>query len=338
MSVLESDIIAYGAATMPDDDTTQNIGGAISSSTGLRRVVFSDIAANGNMQVVSSASGDTTQTVTVHGRDAAGIAINETKTLNGQTPVAMTTNTTWERLRKALKSATTTGDVAVEAVTATATGTAQAGAAATSSAMASITLAAGASSTDDIYKDQVLRITSGTGAGQIRRIIRYNGTTKIASVQAWGTTPDNTSVYRISTGMVFEKSPAEVFEVRRVFYDAVADPAVTKTYYEKIFIKNTHGSLALTAAQILEQADPSGKITFALETTLDGTGTNGAGNNRQVAPSAGIGTFDSAAKNVANSQNHTAGAAQGVWLKLSLAAGDAATKTSYTPRESGSTT
>lgn len=49
------------------------------------------------------------------------------------------------------------------------------------------------------------------------------------------------------------------------------------------------------------------------------------------------GTLDNTTKNVANSGNHTAGAGQGVWLKLSLAAGAAAQKTSYTLRESGTT-
>lgn len=69
-------------------------------------------------------------------------------------------------------------------------GTAQAGAA------GSITLAAAASATDDLYTGQVVAIISGTGAGQVRQISDYNGTTKVASVDPnWNTTPDATSVY-----------------------------------------------------------------------------------------------------------------------------------------------
>lgn len=74
-----------------------------------------------------------------------------------------------------------------------ATGTAQAGAA------TSITLAAGASSEDDYHAGMYVRITSGTGAGQARKIYDYVGSTKVATVEGWTTTPDNTSVYEILT-------------------------------------------------------------------------------------------------------------------------------------------
>lgn len=331
MSILNSHLVVYGSASMPLDDTTLNIGGAIDTS---KRIAFDDVTPNGNMQVVSSTT-DTTQTVTLTGRDASGVLITEAKTLTGVTPVPMTVNTVWERLLRAIKSATTVGDVAAESVTAVITGTATGGAAESASAMATINLASAAG----VLPGMVLRATGGTGAAQIRQIISLNGT--VASVNKdWAVVPDGTTTYRIGHGMVFEKTPSEVLEVRRPFYNAAADVlgGAARTYYEKMFFKNNHATLALTAAQILEQADPSGKVTFALETTLSGSGTNGAGNSRLVAPSTGIGAFDSAAKNVANSQNHTAGAGQGFWLALLLAAGDPAQKTSYTVRESGSTT
>lgn len=70
------------------------------------------------------------------------------------------------------------------------TGTAQAGAAST------ITLRAGAVATNDYYKDQVIFISSGTGAGQTNRITGYVGSTKVATVEtAWAVQPNNTSVY-----------------------------------------------------------------------------------------------------------------------------------------------
>ena len=70
------------------------------------------------------------------------------------------------------------------------TGTAQAGGAST------ITLRAGASAVDNLFKDQAIFITGGTGAGQTNRITAYNGTTKICSTgTAWVTQPDNTSIY-----------------------------------------------------------------------------------------------------------------------------------------------
>lgn len=326
MPVTAADIVFYGSANMQDTDAGSQ-GGAIDTA---KRVVFNDISPNGNVQVVSSNAGDTTQTVTATGRDAGGALISEGKQLNGQTPVAMTVNTVWERLLKAIKAATCAGDVAVESVTAVRSGTAQAGAA------TAVTLDAGASAVDDFYKDMVLRTTGGTGPNQIRRIIAYNGTTKVATVErAWAVNPDATTTFRIGNGFYFEKAPVEVMQLRRPFYNAAADVGggAQRKYYEKIFAKNIHGTLTLSSAQVLEQADPSGKHAFGLPNTLDDTGTS---TDRRTAPG-GI-TFDSAAKNVANAQNLTAGAAQGVWLELTLNAGDAAQKTSYTPRVAGSTT
>lgn len=70
--------------------------------------------------------------------------------------------------------------------------TAQAGAAGT------ITLDASASASNDFYNNTFIQIIGGTGAGQARFISDYDGTTKVASVNAnWITTPDNTSVFVI---------------------------------------------------------------------------------------------------------------------------------------------
>ena len=70
------------------------------------------------------------------------------------------------------------------------TGTAQSG------DVTYIQLAAGESSVDDIYYGYTLRIVSGTGAGQTASITQYTGVTKNAEVfPAFGTAPDNTSVY-----------------------------------------------------------------------------------------------------------------------------------------------
>jgi len=92
------------------------------------------------------------------------------------------------------------------------TGTAQAGGAitpATASAPASstLTLAAGASATDNAYLGRAVRITAGTGAGARGTITGYTGASKIATVN-WGTgysgsagvpaSLDNTSVYELS--------------------------------------------------------------------------------------------------------------------------------------------
>lgn len=253
MPIVASDLVVYGSATMPNDDSTLNIGGAINTAT---RIVFTDIVATDQIEVISDNAGDTTQTCTIYGRNAAGELVSEGQTLNGITQVTFTT--TFERVLRVTLSASATGTVTV--------------------------------------RDQ----------------------------------DTDTTIMSIESG---------VTEIRRPFYDAAADASggSARDYYEKVFVKNNHGTLTLTSSTIAEQADPSGKVTFALEASLNGTDTNGAGNNRQTVGNLSGYTFDSTTKNVANSQNLTAGAAQGVWLKLSLAAGDAANNTTYTLRCSGNT-
>ena len=69
--------------------------------------------------------------------------------------------------------------------------TAQAG------ASTSITLDTSASAVTDFYKNDMIVLTGGTGAGQGRYCTAYNGTTKVATVSAWATNPDATSTFAI---------------------------------------------------------------------------------------------------------------------------------------------
>jgi len=251
MAVAANDLVVYGSATMGDDDVATQIGGAIDTTV---RLVFTDITPAGLIEVVSDNVGDTTQTLTVYGRNSAGELISESKTVNGLTSVDFTS--TWERLLRAT--------------------------------------------------------LSGAGAGIIT--LRKNA----------------------AAGDLMVFAAGEI-EIRRPFYNAVAEGSggATRTYYEKIFMKNNNVTSSLTNAVISENADPTAKVSFDLESTLDGTDDNGVGNNRQVAPSGY--TFDSANKNVANSQNHSPSGAQGIWLLLTLSPGDLATNSYYTLRETGET-
>lgn len=77
------------------------------------------------------------------------------------------------------------------------TGTAQAGAAGT------ITLAAGASAVNNYYANSSIYLSGGTGAGQLRRIAEYNGTTKVATVSSnWSVNPNSSSTYIIGPQVV----------------------------------------------------------------------------------------------------------------------------------------
>ncbi len=325
MPLTLTDLKLYGSAVMPDDNAVTNIGGAIATS---KKADFSDFA--GLMQVVSSSAGDTTQTVQVFYRDASGALLNETKTLNGLTPVTYVANI--ERLLKGVKTGSAGGNIALENQSAERSGTLQNG------TLNTVTLDVGASAVDGFYNGMIIRLTGGPGANQINQIIDYVGATKIATLQdIWrGTIPTAATTFRIATGFFFERNPNEISEVRRVFYDASANApgGGAVDFFDKIFFMNASNAGSLLTAQVVESLDPSGKITFGLDSVVNGTSSNGAGNNRKVAPS-GI-VFGSTPVDVPGS-NLNAGSNIGVWLKLSLADGDAAQKTSYTPQLAGTT-
>lgn len=51
---------------------------------------------------------------------------------------------------------------------------------------------------NNYYQGAYIEIISGTGLGQINKVLSYNGTTLVATMaEAWVTTPDSTSVYSI---------------------------------------------------------------------------------------------------------------------------------------------
>ena len=79
---------------------------------------------------------------------------------------------------------TVTNAGSVSLPTTTRTGAIQAAAAGT------VTLDAGASAVTDFYVGQLVILTSGSGVGQVRRIMAYNGTSKVATLNRnWATTP-----------------------------------------------------------------------------------------------------------------------------------------------------
>jgi len=245
-SIVASDLVFYNSAAMTTDSTTTT-GGAIDT---LRRPDFTQMSANDTVRVVSSAAGDTTQTLSITGRKADGSLASETLNLNGTTVV--TSSNTYERLLKAELSATCAGTVTVA---------------------------------------------------------RTTGPTTIRVIP------------------IGERGFQAMFQQL-----ASATGSITN-WYEKIFVKNTNGSLALTSATVLINSDPQSVFTFGLPSTLDDTATT---TNRTTAP-AGI-TFNTSTKNVANSGSLSSGSAQGIWMDLTLAAANAALKSTVTLEVDGNTT
>jgi hypothetical protein len=94
------------------------------------------------------------------------------------------------------------------------TGTAQAGSA------GSITLASGASATDDYYNGMVISITGGTGSGSKGIITDYVGSSKVATVQksTAAFTPATSSTYSIEANVGY-KPVSSSFESATIYFN-----------------------------------------------------------------------------------------------------------------------
>lgn len=252
MSVTAAEIITYASANMPEDNVSTS-GGAIDTTC---KITYTDISTTDNVTVLSSNAGDTTQTVTVYGRDGTGTIVSEVLNLNGTTRV--TGSQLFERISKIVVSASHTGTITVT---------------------------------------------------------RDN-------------TPTFTEIATLESG---------ILSVRRLFYNASADASggSERSFYEKVFIKNTNGTTALTGVTIQENADPGANITFDLEDAVDDN--NSVSDRLNDAPTGMLGTFTGSDKTVPGNDLGP-GEAIGVWLKLTLAAGASPAKNTYTIRANGTTT
>jgi hypothetical protein len=280
-------------------DSGVDVGGAIDTTI---VPLLSEIVDTHDVQVVSSDPADDGtdgNQITVYSRDNPSGVPN---TMTGQTPNAF--GSSFKHLFKTTLSFAANGDVAVEDVTAEHTGTAASG------TQDDITLDAGASAVDNAYRNMVIRETNG--AKRIRRVIAYNGTTKVATVsRAWGgSSPTSSTTFRISRGTVHDADTGVVQVIRPVTRAGTSGP-----YYDKVFIKNTNGTTTATSGQVAELVGGAAAHTeFALATSKNDSGDNGF-NDFTVAPSSGVTAFDSSAKGVPGGGSLAPGDRIGVWLK-----------------------
>lgn len=355
MSVIPSDIVVYGSANMPEADSA-TVGGSVDFT---KRIDFSDIAANGFMDVVSSSASDTASKITYTGRDATGVVQSVTATLNGQTPV--TGSQTIERLMSAAITGgaigavtnpggtTAVGDILLFAHTAIVSAhTCQVGSAnKTGTTPALVKLQSGDGAARAV--GEIIRTKTGTGANQIRKIIAVTGygTDIVAVNRDWGTLPDATTTYDIVDGMLFEILPNPVLAITRAFATAAADVpgGSTRTYYEKGFVVNNNTATALTAAGIqVASESPSLPGSALLDAGLDtafNASTSSA--NRQTAPSGPTFMTQPANLTPPSGGNLPSGAASnaagaiGLWLRLTVPAGTAPYKGAATIQATGNT-
>lgn len=185
-----------------------------------------------------------------------------------------------------------------------------------------------------------------SGGSIITETFNLNGTTVVNGVTSFarimkivvsGAHTGTITVRKATGDTLIASIETGVLQIRKPFYNVSSDASggSSRDFYEKIFIKNTNGSLNLLSAVVSEQADPSAVITFDLESSVGGS--NSVASRLNTAPTGMLGTFTGSAKNVPGTDLE-AGAAIGVWLKLTLPAGNAAILDTYTLRIAGSST
>lgn len=369
MSVTVNQICFYGSADMPEADSATT-GGALDLT---KKVAFSDVASTMALDVVSSATGDTATKIQVMGRDSTGtIQTPAAVTLTGQTLIASSFGgQTFQRLLAGVITGgaiaglsnpggtTAVGDVAAIGHTRLiSASTAQTGSANTSGVtppLFKLKSGDGATVGGAVYNGLglIILITSGTGAHQIRSIAApYSsgayGADIVAVSRDWGTIPDNTSVYDIGYGMLFDLLPNPVLACTRLFATATADVigGSTRDFYEKVFALNTNGSTALLSAavEVLSESPSlpgSVLLDLGLTTGLNDTATV---TNRQTAPSNPSSfTTQPSAINIPTSPGSlpaggVAADAQACWLRLQVPAGSATYNGAVNLQVTGSTT
>jgi hypothetical protein len=108
MPVASTDLVLYASASMPDTDAGVS-GGAIDT---LRRVDFTQLAANDDIEVVSTSASDV-QNCTIEARTASGTIVSETLALTGVTAKIFAGNGVVERVVKVELASVAVGTITV---------------------------------------------------------------------------------------------------------------------------------------------------------------------------------------------------------------------------------
>ena len=183
------------------------------------------------------------------------------------------------------------------------------------------------------------RLTTGVVDTEV---LTLNGTTPVSGAKTWeriqkivlsATDASRTVSIKEAAGGTVRATIGPNEKTRHIsFQNSASDPSVLKDRVEKVFGKNTNASLTLTSAIVTLTADPSANIKIALATSV-GDSTSVA--NRLT--STGLTFSDDNVDLSVPGGNLAAGSAIGVWVQQELAAGAAATKSTYTLRLQGTT-
>jgi len=178
-------------------------------------------------------------------------------------------------------------------------------------------------------------------------VIALNGTTQVVSANAYTriermtlntATAGTLTIRKASDNVTVSTMEAGIDMVTKPFYNVSSDASggSSRTYWEKFFIKNTHGTLSLLSAMLSESSDGTegggANVEFAI---CDAVNDSTTSTNRVTAPAAGVGTFNDTTKAVSGT-NLAAGDAIGVFIRLTLPAGTASTNTTFVMNVAGS--
>jgi hypothetical protein len=163
-------------------------------------------------------------------------------------------------------------------------GTAQGGAA------SSITLDAGASSTDNAYQEDIITITGGTGMGQSRFIASYVGATQVATVfSPWttGAVPDSTSTFLITSPNPYQSlyswnSTTPAYNPTVIVDNNVpnyVDPTTGAQTTDSMSGKAVYVTWNTDTSVMLTGSTDGGQTFSTIQTIADGTKTAANGGN-----------------------------------------------------------
>lgn len=182
------------------------------------------------------------------------------------------------------------------------------------------------------------------GGAIVTQGVTLNGTTPVAfntlgTVQRVlratlsGTAVGTVTFRRASAGPTVVAMAPGITKAHRLFYDSSSDPGGAKTRYEKVFLKNTNGTLTLSSAVATLTADPQADYRIGCATAKDDAGSVA---NRETAPG-GVTFVDDGVDSAVPTGVLAAGEAIGVWVEQQLSAGAAATDSTITLEGSGTT-
>jgi hypothetical protein len=338
MSVIDADLVAYCAADMPEDDVSA-VGGAVDLA---RILVFVQMTVNGYLDVVSDDAGDTDQVYTVTGYDGSGSLVSEDFDIAGLSTVNGAQ--TFERITKIVKKSGS-------ALAGTLTWTRHTG----GSTIVKMESAADAAAGDEVTAVRTIYYGAASdpsvGKVMFEKFFFRNNNGATTLTQAMIRLMDAMSDTATYSSTVDQNSGVGT----KVLYVAATaginsgDAVVINTggaRAEVHEVDSVSAGVSITLIDNLKYTHTSGqadvvskcKVEFELEDALDGTDTS---TDRLTQPAGYAGyTWNAREKYVrgaGGSYNHTAGAVQGVWLKNTVGAADAAVKGTITAKESGLT-